>query len=611
MDLKENDSNMLPPEKNSEEPESTIDVVEKENSLSFGEEVDHKIDYSQYSKKELLDIVKELAKENNLVKADTTLRHIKPVFEEIFANEQADALKRFIENGGIAEDFEYRSDEIDSAFNTYVKIIKDRKNQYVKQQEEQRSDNLRKKEDVLEKMRQLLDNPSKGNQYDQFQELQKQWKSIGAVPPAQAKTMWANYHALVDRFYDNQSIYFELKELDRKKNLIAKTELIKKAEKLATLNSLPQAIKELNELHHEFKHIGPVPKEQKESIWQLFKNASDVIYTRKDEFIKKQQEELRANLDKKLKIIEDILPFADFKTDRIKEWNQKTTEILYLQKQWEQTGQAPRNKAKEINRKFWAAFKSFFSAKSNFFKKLDAERNTNLKQKQDLLAKANELKDNEDWEKTSVELMSLQQEWKKVGPIPEKVREKIFQEFKSACDHFFDRKRSKNNKEEVEQKENLKLKEAICNTLETTDKEAASREKLYELQAQFASIGFVPRNAMQKIRSRYTQAVEKYAAKIDGMTENEKTKLSFQAEFNDLKTNTTTDSRVVQHREQVIRKKIGKIENDIALWRNNLEFFARSKNADALKNEFNQKIQQADRDLKDLKKQLQLIRTVL
>lgn len=588
---------------------SEADLAEKDETLHPTEE-EQRPDYTGFSKKQLAELLKELSKDGNPVKAETILREIKPLYDDIAEKEKAEAKKRFLETGGIAEDFEYRGDEYDTLFDANARLIRDRKHQFLKQQDEQRNDNLLKKQDLLEKMRLLLDTPGTGNQYDAFQELQKQWKAIGQVPQTQAKTLWANYHALVDRFYDNQSIYFELKELDRKKNLEAKYELIAKAEKLLSAESLRDAIKELNDLHHEFKHIGPVPKEEKEAVWQRFKQASDAVYAKRDEFVKKLQEELHVNFEKKVKIAEEVVAFADFNTDRIKEWNQKTLEILALQKSWEQIGGIPRAKAKEVNKKFWNAFKAFFHAKNTFFKKLDEERDTNLKLKQDLVAKAIELKQSTDWDKAANELKVLQQRWKEVGPVPEKVREKIYKEFKEACDFFFEQKRDQQHKADTEQVENLKAKEAICQELETAATNGTATEALLnELQAKFAAAGFVPRQAINTIRNRHEAAIEKFVAAITGLSEQEKDQLSLKTQLNELKNDPFADKKL-QHKEQAIRKKVGKVENDIALWRNNLEFFARSKNAGALREEVNQKIKEAETELAELKKQLKLIRSV-
>src|SRR5690606_15308688 len=166
----------------------------------------------------------------------------------------------------------------------------------LREEEDRKTENLRIKQELLEKLRELVDAQDMNNQFEQFKELQKEWKAIGPVPGPQAKALWANYHALVDRFYDNQSIYFELKELDRRRNLEAKLELCERAEKLADVEIIKDAIRELNELHHEFKHIGPVPAEEKETVWQRFKAASDAVYAKRDNYLQNLQKELQVNL---------------------------------------------------------------------------------------------------------------------------------------------------------------------------------------------------------------------------------------------------------------------------------------------------------------------------
>lgn len=588
---------------------SEADLSEKDETLQHLEE-EQKPDYSGFTKKQLAEAAKELVNDTNPVKAESILRELKPLYEEFVEKEKIEAKKRFLESGGIAEDFEYRGDESDNLFDANAKLIRDRKHQYLRQQDELRNDNLNKKQNLLDKMRSLIDLPGTGNQYDAFQELQKQWKALGQVPQAQAKTLWANYHALIDRFYDNQNIYFELKELDRKKNLELKNELIAKAEKLVNAESIREAIKELNDLHHEFKHIGPVPKEEKEPTWQRFKVASDAVYAKRDEYVKKLQDELHSNLEKKLKIADDLLAFASFQTDRIKLWNEKTLEILALQKNWEQLGGIPRAKAKEVNKKFWNSFKAFFHAKNAFFKKLDEERETNLKAKQALVAKALALKESTNWEKVSNDLKVLQREWKEIGPVSEKVREKIYKEFKEACDFFFNQRRDQQSKEDEEQTENLAKKEAICLELENaTTNGTASEALLEQLQVSFSAVGFVPRNAMNTIRNRYTTAIDKFVASIGGLSSQQKEQLSLKTQLSELKNDPFADKKL-QQKEQALRKKISHIENDISLWKNNLEFFARSKNAGSLRDEFNQKIKDAELELVELKKQLKLIRSV-
>lgn len=568
------------------------------------------VDYSHYSKAQLLDLVKELAKDADLKKVDRIVREIKPLFDDMKERERTTALNRFILDGGSTDDFDYRADEQTFQIESTLKQIRDKKIQLVKGIEDQKNNNYTKKLDLLERLRVLVDSPDQANQFNAFKELQKEWKTIGTVPGTQARTVWANYHALVDRFYDNQSIYHELKELDRKKNLESKLELCARAEKLSTVEKIKDAIKELNELHHEFKHLGPVPTEDKEAVWQRFKAASDVVYGRRDEFLKTLQQELTVNLEKKNTLCDEVLVYASYQSDRIKEWNQKTKEVLELQKKWEAIGGLPRAKSKEVNKRFWTSFKTFFSNKSVFFKKLDEERNANLKKKNELVQRAIALKESSEWDKAANELKSLQQQWKDIGPVPEKFRDKVFKEFKEACDFFFEQKRNQQGKQEGEQVENLKAKEEICAILEKHIADSTgSREVLKELEAKFNQIGFVPKKDITAIRNRYHAAVEKFTNAIQGISDEEKGKIMLESQLMDLKNDPMGGQKIYQ-KEQAIRKKIQKVENDIAVWRNNLEFFGRSKNADKYKEEFNEKITEATDSLRQLKQQLKLLREV-
>lgn len=591
---------------------SEADLSEREELFDeVLDEEDHRhVDYSHYTKAQFVALMKELAKESNFKKIDNALKEIKPLYDEIRDKERVSALEKFTADGGGGADFEYKGDDLDNAFDANLKLIRDRRSQYFRQQEEQKNDNLRKKQELIEKLRLLVDSPDNTNQFEAFKELQKEWRSIGPIPGTQAKTLWANYHALVDRFYDNQSIYFELKELDRKRNLEAKLELCAKAERLAEVEIIKDAIRELNEFHQEFKHLGPVPAEEKEAIWQRFKAASDAVYAKRDAYLHNLQHELQQNLELKSKLGDDAHAYAHFQSDRIKEWNEKTKEILDLQKKWEAVGGLPRAKAKDVNKKFWSAFKSFFNNKNIFFKKLDEERDQNLQIKNELVKQALDLKESQEWDKTSNDLKVLQQKWKDVGPVPEKFRERVFKEFKDACDYFFAQKRGQMGKVEQEQIDNLNLKTAICEDLEKhTAEGTASVELLRDLQDRYNTVGFVPRKDISAVRSRYHEAVEKFVAVIPDLTDDERARVLLENQLGDLKKDPMADRKIYQ-KEQAIRKKISKAENDIALWKNNLEFFGRSQNADRVRDEFNDKIRTATEHLKELKQQLKLLRTV-
>lgn len=567
-------------------------------------------DYSHLSKKELVELVKELAKVEDVKKSDAILKEIKPLVDEIRAHEKSEALIKFKNAGGLADDFEYRLDETDHAFEATLKLIRDKRNQFYKSQEEKKADNLRRKNEILERLRALIDGDDNSNSFHVFKEMQQQWKQVGLVPMSNIKTLWANYNALIDRFYDHRSIYFELKELDRKKNLEAKLDICTKAERLSEMTLLKDAVRELNELHHDFKHIGPVPKEDQETVWQRFKKASDEVYARRDAFVAGLQVELQKNIETKAQLLSEIESFSSFATDRIKDWNQKTQQILELQKKWDAVGAVPRAKAKDLNKKFWTAFKTFFHSKGIFFKKLDEERGNNLKAKQELVKRARELKESEDWSKTSQEMIDLQKKWKEVGPVPEKQREKIYQEFKEACDFFFEHRRGSQEKADQEQDENLKKKEVILeDLLKAANAGNGSLEALQELQAQFNAIGFVPKQVMASVKSRFSETTSKYIESIGGLNADEKDRINLESQLTNLRNDPQAERKIYQ-KEQTLRKQITKAENDMAVLRNNLEFFGRSKNAEKLKQEFNGKIEEASQHLSELKKQLKLLKTV-
>ncbi|MBL7871181.1 MAG: DUF349 domain-containing protein [Cyclobacteriaceae bacterium] len=611
MMMMENDKEVQeePVNEAAEEVSDTVPTSD-EPAEEIESEEDHAVNYADFTKADFVARVKELAKEEDVRKAESFLKAIKPFYDELRQQERAVALDKFIKEGGVEDDFEYRLDESDHAFDATSKLIRDRKHQYFKNLEEKKAENLRKKNEILEKLRALIDGEDSAQSFQIFKDLQNEWKQIGQVSMAHVKTLWANYNALIDRFYDHRNIYFELKELDRKKNLEAKIELCAKAEQLISIPRIKDAVHQLNELHHEFKHIGPVPKEDQEPVWQRFKAASDAVYAKRDAFLVDLQAELKTNLDAKLKIEAEVEAFASFTSDRIKEWNQKTQEILAIQKKWDAVGGVPRTKTKDLNKKFWTAFKAFFHNKNLFFKKLDEERDKNLKAKQELVARAIELKSSDDWIKSSNELKNLQRVWKEIGPVPEKQRDKIYKEFKEACDYFFQQQRGSAEKADQEQEENLKRKEAIVEELnQASAGGAGTLESLQELQARFNEIGFVPKQSVASIKNQFSVSVTKYIESISGLNAAEKDQAALEVQLSGLK-NDPQAERKLYHKEQSLRKQITKAENDLSTLRNNLEFFGRSKNAAKLKEEFNDKIAVASEELDHLKKQLKLLKSV-
>ncbi len=584
------------------------DLPEKEEQHE--EQPEEVIDYATLSKEELVEIVKGVAKDDNVVKADKVLLAVKPHFDKYRNAEKEEAKAKFITDGGEEDDFEFRHDELSNRFDANYRLIKDRKSKYFQEQEKQKDANLKKKQDLLEQIREFVDSDETNISFDKFKTYQTEWKKIGMVPNAYNRTLWANYNALMDRFYDHRSIYFELKELDRRKNLEHKLEVCVKAEALADVEHLNVAIKALNELHDEFKHLGPVPKIEQEPLWQRFKAASDAVYAKRKDYVEHLKVSQDANLVQKLELVNLIQVHTEYNSDRIKEWNEKTKEVLALQKQWEAVGGMPRDRAKEVNKQFWAAFKTFFHNKGNFFKALDAAREGNLQEKKILIEKAQMLKDSTDWMKTTNELINLQKAWKESGPVPEKVRNSTYQQFKEACDHFFEQKRSQNKANESAYVANLEKKKAVCQQIEVLAKEGSSDlDTLRTLQGEFDNAGFVPKKDMSSIKSLYADAVDKFINAIPDIDNEERQSIRIENQLKKLANDPNAEEKIFR-KEQTIRKQIGKVENDISLWKNNMEFFASSKNADKVRDEFNAKIDVATKEMLGLKQQLKVLRSM-
>ncbi len=568
------------------------------------------IDYSKSSKKELQEALVEFVREDDIAKVGHALSEIKKYFDLIEKSERELALTQFIEEGGEKDDFKFQLDPVSQKLLANYQILRERRQKYFKQLERQKEENLNIKNEILGELRDLVDGEESTTSIKVINTIRDKWRSTGPIPRQFNKTLWANYNALMDRFYDNRSIYFELKELDRKKNLELKIELCRKVEDLALKEDLKSTIIELNNLHDDFKHIGPVPQENQEELWLRFKAASDTIYAKRKDYIEEIKDQLQENLVEKTALCEQIEDYSAFLSDRITEWNDKTKEIQELQKKWEKIGGLPRDKSKSINRRFWSALKMFFANKTKFFKSLEGQKEDNLKLKETLVIRAEELKGNDDFLKTAELLKKLQQEWREIGPVPEKMRNDVYKRFKATCDEFFDRKRASVKESEKEFEGNLLRKKELCDQLEEiSNSDKIDLDIVATIQTQFSKIGFVPRSALKGMNQRYDEVLSSLQDKLNESQLSNKEQLSMEIEIRKMKGRPGAEKQI-ERQGQNLRKKITSIENDISTWKNNLEFFRASKTADKLKKEFDIKIDAANEELKQLKKQLRMMQAV-
>lgn len=586
---------------------SEVEPDKEEESNHEDHDLDEEVDYSGFSKKQLLDELKSVVATGNFIKADAKVNDLKAHFDEFFNKEKEEALKEFLASGGVEDDFEYRRSDSDNEFYALAHDFKVKRSEFFKNQEKQKEANQNAKNAILDRLRELVDGEETTLSINAIKAIQEEWKKIGQVPASQNKSLWASYNALMDRFYDNRSIYFELKELDRKKNLEHKLEICEKAEALVKHEDLGEAIKSLNDLHEEFKHIGPVPREEQEALWTRFKTASDAVYDRRKEFFESQKEVYNKNYELKKELITKLEAYTDFSASKIKEWNAKTKEVLAIQKEWEAIGPVPRELGKDINKVFWSSFKQFFHNKNLFFKELDEIRAGNKEKAEALIEQAEALVDSTDWQDTANKLISLQQEWRKLGPTPEKFRDELYTRFKKACDSFFDNRRAANKAVNKEFEDNLIAKNTLCDAIKTeADSDSKSEDALEAKIHEFNAIGFVPRKNMKEVLARFNEAVDYYVQQL-GIEGGNKDEFLFRLNLNKLQSDPNAN-RALNKKEHGIRKQIADLENNITLWKNNLEFFASSRTADKLKDQFDDKIRKAEAEIDKLKKKLSIIR---
>lgn len=585
-----------------ETPETETEESEQEEEHS-----DDPVELSGLTTVQLLKLLKDKIQNTPILRLDKTAHEIKAAFDELIGKEKEEALIKFKADGGTEEEFEYRHHEEEREFLKVFNDFRYQLNSLRKEAERQKEKNLTAKTELLNRLRDLVDGEETTLSMSTIKTIQEEWKSIGPVPTSQNRNLWASFNALMDRFYDNRSIYFELKELDRKKNLESKTELCEKAEALKDTPELKDAIRQLNELHEEFKHIGPVPREDQENLWQRFKAASDAVYDRRKDFYEGQKEVFLQNQAEKEALIARLATFSDFKADRIKEWNTKTKEILEIQKAWEKIGPVTKEAGKEINKAFWAAFKHFFHNKNMFFKELDEIRAANQNKAEELITKAEELMNNTDWQNTANQLVKLQQEWKKLGPTPEKNRDNLYKKFKTACDTFFENRRNANKQSNNEFDENLKKKQDVIKQIqEAAEGTNLSENTLTELVSEFNETGFVPRKNIKEIQAQFKDAVDAYLEKWDPSGSGREDFL-FRLNLNRIQSDPNS-TNTLNRKEHGIRKQITDLENSITLWKNNLEFFAASKTADKLKDQFDIKIKKAEEEIDKLKSKLSILK---
>ena len=480
---------------------------------------------------------------------------------------------------------------------------------HVQDIEKEKEENYVKKLQIIEELRALLEKAEDVNHtFPEFRELQNRWRAIDMVPQAKAKDLWDTYQHYVEKFYDYIKINNEFRDMDFKKNLEAKTSLCERAEALVDEPNVVGAFKELQKLHDEWKEIGPVAKEFRESIWERFKGMTSVINKRHQAHFEQLKEEQKKNLDAKVQLCEKAEEIAAAVPQESGDWNALSKQMENLQAQWKNVGFAAKKENQKIYDRFREACDKFYNSKREYYANFKNVMQDNLKLKEQLCEKAEALMDSEDWKKATDQLIQLQKQWKEIGPVARKQSDAVWKRFRAACDHFFDNKAKHFDKVDEQYGGNLALKLALIEEVKAY-KVGDTREDdinaMREFQNRWNAIGYVPFEEKEKVQKEFNTARDMHFADIRSL-EGEKKLNKFRRMVAEVKNSGKGDRGLRFEREKLLLK-YRKMEQDIATLENNMGFFARTKNADSMIADVKKKISIAKEDLARIEEKIRII----
>ena len=587
-----------------------FDLEESEVDENKETEESDTVDYSGNNNSQLLSIFSELLHTRPVQTIHKNVDAIKIAFYKNYRNEVDQLRKKFIEEGGTIEDFVPPTNDEEQRFKTLFAEYRQKRNEYLAQIETEKEENYQKKLQIIEELKELINSNETLNQtFTAFRDLQHRWKEIGLVPQSVVKDLWETYNLYVENFYNFIKINKELRDLDLKKNYEAKIQLCEEAEALVLEPSVINAFHRLQKLHEQWREIGPVANEYKDQLWDRFREASSKINKRHQEYFDTLKEEQKKNLDLKTELCVKAEELVAAPPVSRKEWNKASEQLIEIQKVWKTIGFAPKKDNTKIYERFRNACDRFFENKRNFYLQIKAEMETNLQLKNEICAQAESIQDSEEWKKTTDELIALQKRWKEIGPVARRHSDAVWKRFRAACDHFFERKAAHFSTIDTQYEENLKQKQALLEELkafvEREDMANDGFETLKEMQRRWSEIGFVPIKQKDAIQSEYRKVVDAAFAKLRG-NEKERHLERFKGKLQSLSSEGNNDRRIRHERDRLYNK-MKQLEADIALLENNIGFFSKSKNAESMIRDVNEKIAKAKQEMETIIEKINLI----
>lgn len=443
------------------------------------------------------------------------LESLKQSFYKLQRTAQEEQVAAFVAGGGTAEEFKPETDPLEEQFRKLMNIIKEKKAAAQEALEIVQKENYKKKLALLDQFKALIEKANtEGASYNEFKALLQEWKEIKEVPADKANELWKAYQQYAEQFYDIQKLNNEFREYDFKKNMEAKIAICEEAEKLADDPDIVAAFRKLQKLHQDYRETGPVSKESREEIWTRFKTASTVINKRHQQHFEQLKEKEKENLDQKTVICELLEGIEFDKLTTFQSWNDKTQEVLALQKKWKDIGFAPAKQNQKIFERFRAACDAFFSRKGEFFKQAKTDMTANLEKKTALCEQAEALKDSTDWKETADKMADLQKQWREIGPVQKKYTNTIWKRFIGACDYFYEQRDKNTSSKKREENANLAAKKDILAKLKEFDAQNLSDDDIQAIQQlvdDWNGIGFVPFKVKDKIAAEFKAVMEPFA----------------------------------------------------------------------------------------------------
>ena len=552
---------------------------------------------------DIIDRLKLLAEGNEEISRQET-DALKSNFYRLHKQQAELAYQQYVEQGGDPEAWQPQVNDDETLFKEQMEIVRQKRAAQHEADERQKEENYTRKLAIIDKIKAILANPDEVNRYyNDFKVLQQEWNDIKTVPAEKATDLWKTYQVNVEQFYDTLKLNNELRAYDFKKNLELKTALCERAEKLIEVDDVVSAFRQLQQLHQEFREIGPVERDLRQQVWDRFKAASTIINKRHQEHFEARKQQEQENLVKKTALCEQVEAIDLNSLKTFADWNAQSEHIVALQQEWKTIGFAPQKMNVRIFERFRQACDHFFQQKAEHFRNVRDSLNQNLQLKEELVKQAEELKDSTDWKTTSETIVALQRRWKEIGTVPKKMSDDVWKRFNTACDHFFEARKAAGADMHSEQMENLQKKQAIIDTLAAIDPatiEEDYRPRLREAQEQWNAIGHVPYKHKENLYKAFRAQMDRlYGALSETATRRRIEQFKARAKEGN-----------PQHLRDRLLRQYDILSNEIKTYENNLGFLnfsSKSKNGNQLVEELNRKVDKLRADLDEIRQKIKAI----